>query len=67
MDPGKRTELLDGLYTVESAQTRGRSVFLFDDLYRSGATMNAVTELLMSEGKATAVRALTIAGTRRRR
>ena len=67
VDPEKRTELLEGLYSVERAQTRGKSVLLFDDLYRSGATMNVVTELLMSEGRAAAVRALTITRTRSRR
>ena len=67
VDPERRTELLDGLYSVERAQTRGKSVLLFDDLYRSGATMNAVTELLMSEGRAAAVRALAITKTRSRR
>ena len=33
MDPDKRRELLEGLYTVERVQTRGKSVLLFDDLY----------------------------------
>lgn len=67
VDPERRTELLEGLYTVEERHTRRRSVLLFDDLYRSGATMNAVTELLMTEGKAKAVRVLTITRTRSRR
>ena len=64
MDPEKRTELLEGLYRVERAHTQGKSVLLFDDLYRSGATMNAITELLMTRGRAEAVRALTITRTR---
>ena len=64
MDPEKRRELLEGLYTVERAHTRGKSVLLFDDLYRSGSTMNAITELLMTKGKAEVVRVLTITRTR---
>ena len=64
MDPEKRRELLEGLYTVQRAHTRGKSILLFDDLYRSGATMNAITELLMTQGRADAVRVLTITRTR---
>jgi len=67
MDLEKRQELLEGLYAVERAHTRGKSVLLFDDLYRSGATMNAITELLMTEGRAEVVRVLTITRTRSRR
>ncbi|MDE0262504.1 MAG: phosphoribosyltransferase family protein [Bryobacterales bacterium] len=66
MDPERRNELLEDLYRVERAQTQGKSVLLFDDLYRSGATMNAVTELLVAEGRAEAVRVLTITKTRSR-
>ena len=64
MDPEKRRELLEGLYSVERVHTRRKSVLLFDDLYRSGATMNAITELLMTKGRAEAVRVLTITRTR---
>ena len=64
MDPEKRTELLEGLYRVERAHTQGKSVLLFDDLYRSGATLKAITALLMTEGRAEAVRVLTITRTR---
>jgi len=64
VDPEKRRELLEGLYTVDTAKTQGKSVLLFDDLYRSGATLNAITELLMTEGRAKAVRVLTITRTR---
>jgi predicted amidophosphoribosyltransferase len=63
-DPGERKKLLDGLYSVEAAQTRGRNVLLFDDLFRSGSTMNAITEVLLSEGGAVTVRVLTITKTR---
>ena len=67
VDPERRRELLEGLYKVDSAQTRGKSVLLFDDLYRSGATMNTITELLMTAGSAAGVRALTVTRTRSRR
>jgi predicted amidophosphoribosyltransferase len=63
-DPEERKKLLDGLYAVDVAQTRGKSVLLFDDLFRSGSTMNAITEVLLGEGEAAAVRVLTITKTR---
>jgi predicted amidophosphoribosyltransferase len=64
MDREKRQELLEGLHAVDRACTKGKSILLFDDLYRSGATMNAVTDLLMREGKAAGVRVLTVTKTR---
>ena len=64
VDAEKRRELLKGLYRVRKARTKGKSILLFDDLYRSGATMNAITDLLMTQGKAKAVRVLTITRTR---
>lgn len=64
MDRDRRKELLDGLYAVNAKETKGKNVLLFDDLFRSGSTMNAITDLLMGQGKASSVRALTITRTR---
>lgn len=66
-NPEERKALVRGLYTVDSKITSGRKVLLFDDLYRSGATMNAITNMLMKKGKAELVRALTITRTRSNR
>jgi len=44
-----------------------RAVLLFDDLYRSGATLNAVTRVLLEQGEARNVYALTLTMTRRMR
>lgn len=66
-DSEKRKELLDGLYAVDRTYTQGKSILLFDDLYRSGATMNAVTDLLVSQGEAEVVRILAITKTRNTR
>ena len=63
-DPEERKKQVDGLYQVDATQTRGRSILLFDDLFRSGTTMNAITDELLGMGKAAAVRALTITKTR---
>ncbi|MDB5069415.1 MAG: hypothetical protein JWM87_526 [Candidatus Eremiobacteraeota bacterium] len=63
-DPDQRMELLDGLYAVVRTVTRDKRVLLFDDLFRSGSTINAITEVLLTEGRAKSVRALTITRTR---
>lgn len=59
-DPDRRKELLDGLYVVDGKLTRDKRVLLFDDLFRSGSTMNAITDALLGEGAACSVHALTI-------
>lgn len=64
IDPEKRKELLDGLHAVDANQTSGKRVLLFDDLFRSGSTMNAITDLLLGAGGAARVDALTITCTR---
>ena len=63
-DLDKRLELLSGLHEVEESATRQKRVLLFDDLYRSGATMNAIAIELYDRGKASDVLALTITRTR---
>jgi competence protein ComFC len=63
-DPDRRRELLQGLYDVDPAHTEGGHVLLFDDLFRSGATMNAITDVLLGKGQAASVRAFTITRTR---
>lgn len=63
-DSEERRKHVEGLYQVDATQTRGRSILLFDDLFRSGTTMNAITDVLLGPGKASVVRALTITKTR---
>lgn len=63
-DPEERRTHVEGLYHVDASQTRGRQILLFDDLFRSGTTMNAITEILLDPGQASVVRALTITKTR---
>lgn len=66
-DATARQDALNGLYAVDAVATSGRKVLLFDDLYRSGATLNAVTDLLMREGRSEIVRVLTVTRTRSHR
>jgi competence protein ComFC len=63
-DLDERAKLLEGLYDVDPSQIKGKMVLLFDDLYRSGATMNAVSSLLYEKGGVAHVSALTITRTR---
>jgi predicted amidophosphoribosyltransferase len=65
-DPEQRRILLEGLYRINTSETRQKRILLFDDLFRSGATMNAITEALLTQGQAASVYALTITRTRSR-
>jgi len=60
----KRIGLLDGIHTVDKNLVTGRRILLFDDLFRSGATLNSVTTALYVAGLAKDVFALTITRTR---
>lgn len=63
-DPDQRRELVKGLYAVDSIHTTDKNILLFDDLFRSGTTMNAITDVLLNNGKAKSVRVVTITKTR---
>jgi competence protein ComFC len=63
-DLDERLKLLDGAFEVDRAAITGKRVLLFDDLYRSAATMNVITSALYDQGKASDVVALTITKTR---
>lgn len=62
-DLEKRREALDGAFEGDTAQLNGKGVLLIDDLYRSGATANAVTLALIAAG---ASRVYFLAATRTR-
>lgn len=63
-DPKQRQKLVKGLYEVDSTHTENKNILLFDDLFRSGTTMNAITDILLNNGRAKTVRAMTITKTR---
>jgi competence protein ComFC len=63
-DFNERLRLLDGAFEVDRPIVEDKTVLLFDDLYRSGATLNAVTILLYDQGCAKDVIALTLTRTR---
>jgi competence protein ComFC len=65
-DYDQRWRLLDGAFEVDSALAAGKTLLLLDDLYRSGATLNAITSALYDKGGAKDIFALTITRTRSR-
>lgn len=62
-DLDERLRLLNDLYAVDASAANGKKILLFDDLHRSGATMNSITTLLYDQGKASDVFALAITRT----
>jgi predicted amidophosphoribosyltransferase len=64
-DLDERLKALEGAHVVDSETAKQKRILLFDDLYRSGATMNAITGLLYEQGKVADVYALAVTCTRR--
>ena len=63
----KRLCILENAFKIRNPDVGERTVLLFDDLYRSGATLNVVTRLLREKGKVRDVYTLTLTITRRKR
>jgi predicted amidophosphoribosyltransferase len=66
-DYRERLEKLKDAYAVKTDKTTGQAVLLIDDLYRSGATLEAVASALRGDGKAGRIFALTFTRTRSHR
>jgi competence protein ComFC len=66
-DAEKRREILKDAFDVEPNSLEGKDVLLFDDLFRSGETLQAATDALLKKGKARNVFVLTITKTRSKR
>ena len=63
-DPTRRKELLKGAFAADPTQILGKSILLVDDLYRSGATLEAATEAAYARGGAKAVYVFAVTRTR---
>jgi len=63
-DYHERIELLENAHDVTGTVLRDKSVLLVDDLYRSGATLNAVTAALYGKARVAAVYAFAPTRTR---
>ena len=66
-EPEKRKEVLNGAFSMQNNSLVGKNILLFDDLYRSGETLNAVCDIILNQGKAKNVYVLTITKTRSKR
>lgn len=66
-DYQQRLEHLRDAYAVATEKTQNHDILLVDDLYRSGATLEAVTNALRSKGNVRKVFALTLTRTRSNR
>lgn len=63
-DTERRKEMLSGTFQADPSKIAGKSVLLVDDLYRSGATLEAATNVVYAQGKATAVYVFAVTRTR---
>lgn len=66
-DAEKRREILKDAFNVAPNSLEGKDVLLFDDLFRSGETLLAATDVILKMGKARNVYVLTITKTRSKR
>lgn len=66
-DPDARREILKNAFSINFNALSDKYVLIFDDLYRSGETLNAVCDVIMKKGKASGVYVLTITKTRSKR
>ena len=64
-DYAQRAAILKDAFAVDTSRTEGKRLLLVDDLYRSGATVSAIAQLLTSHGAARAVYLLTLTQTRK--
>jgi predicted amidophosphoribosyltransferase len=56
--------MLKGVFDIAQNALGEMNVLIFDDLYRSGETLHAVTEIVKNKGNAKNVYVLTITKTR---
>lgn len=65
-DLDARRDALADAFVVEGDSLAGRAVLLFDDLYRSGASMSAAARVLRAQGRASYIVAMALTRTRNR-
>jgi predicted amidophosphoribosyltransferase len=63
-DYQERARLLSEAFEARGSLVQGKTVLLLDDLYRSGATLNAASQALRQRGKAKTIYVLALTRTR---
>ncbi len=66
-DPDERKKILQGAFDIKLTTLQNKNVLLFDDLFRSGETLNTAAEVILIKGKAKNIYVLTITKTRSKR
>lgn len=66
-EPTAREKILQNAFGIKDLRYRNKKVLLFDDLYRSGATLRVITEVLYEKGRVQNVYVLTLTKTRTRK
>jgi predicted amidophosphoribosyltransferase len=66
-DPEERREILKSAFNVDLGSFAEKNVLIFDDIYRSGETLNAVADAITIQGNAKNIYALTVTKTRAKR
>ena len=62
----ERIQLLEDALTIKESIVEGKNILLFDDLFRSGATLQVTTKLLRTKGRAKNIYVLALTKTRSR-
>jgi predicted amidophosphoribosyltransferase len=63
-DPEIRKQILEDAFRADNQQVAAKTVLLVDDIYRSGATLEAATAALTTQGGAQSVYVLAVTRTR---
>jgi predicted amidophosphoribosyltransferase len=62
----EKYDILKDVFEVVEPSIKGKTVLVLDDLYQSGATMRAITDVLYKQGGVGKVKVLALTRTRRR-
>ncbi len=64
--PQEKYDILKDVFKVVEHSIKGKTVLVLDDLYRSGATLRAITDVLYKQGGVGKVKVLALTMTKRR-
>lgn len=62
----EKYDILKDVFEVIEPSIKGKTILVLDDLYRSGATLRAITDVLYKQGKVVKVKVLALTMTKRR-